>query len=361
MNAARQHDPLPQAAADDQTAATFPAPAALAAALRSLLPNGQPGANIQQQREPRIAVVIPCHNEAAAIRDVIASFRASLPNARICVFDNASSDGSAEIAAQAGAEVFHEPRKGKGNAVRRMFAEIDADVYVMADGDGTYDASAAPQLVSMILNDRLDMAIGARRDIRQNAHRRGHAFGNRLFNRLFAGLFGQNYTDIFSGYRAFSRRFVKSFPALSSGFEIETELSVHAGQMRLPVAEIETAYGSRMEGSASKLRSVRDGIRILRAFLFLLKETRPILFFGAIASVFVMTAIALAIPLAQTWMATGLVPRLPTAILCVGLVTIAGLLGVCGIILDSLARARVEQKRILYLAVENIGGRRGRG
>lgn len=361
MNAARQQASPPPAAAAQSLAAPLPDPADLAGALRALLPHVPADVSTQDHREPRIAVVIPCHNEAAAIGDVIAGFRASLPNARICVFDNASDDGTAEAALRAGAEVFREPRKGKGNAVRRMFAEIDADVYVMADGDGTYDPSAAPQLVSMILNDRLDMAIGARRDIRQNAHRRGHAFGNRLFNRLFAGLFGQNYTDIFSGYRAFSRRFVKSFPALSSGFEIETELSVHAGQMRLPVAEIETAYGSRVEGSASKLRSVRDGVRILRAFLFLLKETRPILFFGAIASVFVMTAIALAIPLAQTWMATGLVPRLPTAILCVGLITIAGLLGVCGIILDSLARARVEQKRILYLAVENIGGRRGRG
>ncbi|MGE3247546.1 MAG: glycosyltransferase [Beijerinckiaceae bacterium] len=307
---------------------------------------------------PRVAVVIPCYNEATTIADVIADFRTHLPQAVIAVFDNASTDGTGDAARAAGADVYLEPRRGKGNVVRRMFAEIDADVYLMVDGDGTYEAAAAPKLVSMIVDDRLDMAIGARANVTNNAHRTGHAFGNRLFNRLFAGLFGQSYCDIFSGYRAFSRRLVKSFPALSSGFEIETELSVHASQMRLPVAEFETKYSPRPEGSQSKLRSVRDGIRILRAFLFLLKETRPILFFGSMAGAAALAAIVLAIPLVETWLATGLVPRFPTAILCVGLAIISSLLAICGIILDSLSRARVEHKRILYLAVANLAGRR---
>ncbi len=360
----RVDDAREPATGADQAKSGFPDPSTLAAALRSVLPGSpasdQKVADDGNSAAPRIAVILPCHNEATTIARVIEGFRQSLPAARICVFDNASSDETSAVARAAGAEVFREPQRGKGNVVRRMFAEIDADVYVMADGDGTYDASAAPKLVGMIVDDRLDMAIGARQDITSNAHRAGHAFGNRLFNKLFASLFGQNYTDIFSGYRAFSRRFVKSFPALSSGFEIETELSVHASQMRLPVAEIETAYSSRPEGSLSKLRSVRDGLRILRAFLFLLKETRPVLFFGGFAATFAAASIILSLPLAQTYLQTGLVPRMPTAILCVGLMTIASLLAICGIILDSLSRARVEQKRILYLAVENIGGRRGR-
>ncbi len=230
-------------------------PGWLAGALRSVLPNGQkeiagdaPVHNAPVPASPRVAVVIPCFNEAMTITAVIEDFRRVLPGVRIVVFDNNSTDGTASVARDADAEVFFEPRRGKGNVVRRMFAEIDADVYLMVDGDGTYDPSAAPDLVSLVYNDRVDMAIGARRNVTQNAHRAGHAFGNRLFNRIFAQLFGQSYVDIFSGYRAFSRRFVKSFPALSSGFEIETELSVHASQMRLPVAEIETAYSKRPRG-----------------------------------------------------------------------------------------------------------------
>ena len=338
----------------------------LAQALRSVLRHetretaGQDAehANFAHGHMPRIAVIIPCYNEAQTIASVVEGFQQSLPHAQITVFDNNSTDGTADAARAAGATVFQEPLRGKGNVVRRMFAEIDADVYLMADGDGTYDPHAAPKLVSMVLDDRIDMAIGARKDVTQNAHRTGHAFGNRMFNRIFAGLFGQAYSDIFSGYRAFSRRFVKSFPALSSGFEIETELSVHACQMRLPVAEIVTDYHQRPAGSQSKLRSVRDGLRILRAFVFLLKETKPILFFGTLAGLIAAGAFGLAIPLFQTWLQTGLVPRLPTAVLCVGLMCAAGLLGVCGVILDSLTRSRVEQKRILYLAVANLAGRR---
>jgi hypothetical protein len=341
--------------------------ASLARLLRSALPHldasalGERVAQSESVSASRVAVILPCHNEAQTIAGVVANFRAALPDARVYVFDNASTDDTGERAREAGAEVFREPRPGKGNVVRRMFAEVDADVYVMADGDGTYDASAAPRLVAMIVDDHLDMAIGARENVHRDAHRKGHATGNRLFNRLYATLFGAEYGDIFSGYRAFSRRFVKSFPALSSGFEIETELSVHATQLRLPTGEIVLPYGERPEGSASKLRSVRDGMRILSAFAFLLKETRPALFFGAVAGACALAAIVLAVPLIETWLETGLVPRLPTAILCTGLMLIAGLMAACGLILDSLARARTEQKRILYLAVSNLAGRRASG
>lgn len=343
-------------------AATAPIdPAVLASALRAALPHqplpekftSVPG-GVAKARIPSIAVIIPCFNEAPTIESVINGFRAVLPGARITVFDNNSTDNTAAVARDAGAEVFFEPRRGKGNVVRRMFAEIDADVYLMVDGDGTYDPGAAADLVSLVVNDRVDMAIGTRANVTRDAHRAGHALGNRLFNDIFARMFGQAYADIFSGYRAFSRRFVKSFPALSSGFEIETELSVHASQMRLPVAEIETAYSKRPDGSHSKLRSVRDGLRILHAFVFLLKETRPILFFGMVAAAVSMLAGALALPLLDTYFKTGLVPRQPTAILCMGLMVVASLLAVCGIVLDSLTRARVEHKRILYLAVENL-------
>jgi len=309
-----------------------------------------PGAPAAQPAA-RIAVVLPCHNEAASIARVVANFRAALPDARIIVFDNASTDDTAARAQEAGAEVRAEPRPGKGNVVRRMFADIDADVYLMADGDGTYDASAAPRLIEAILDGRADMAIGARANIAMDAHRRGHAFGNRLFNWLYTLLFGAGFEDIFSGYRAFSRRFVKSFPALSSGFEIETELCVHASQLRLPTVEIVLPYGERETGSASKLRTIRDGARILTTFALLLKETRPALFFGAIAGALSALAMALAVPIVSTFIATGLVPRIPTVIACTGLILVAAMMSVCGLILDSLARSRAENKRILYLAI----------
>jgi hypothetical protein len=351
---------LPPAPAPDTGAAPVDA-ASLTAALRNAFPHLELDAGerrAQAAGETRVAVILPCYNEGRTIAGVVADFRAALPDARICVFDNASTDDTAERARLAGAEVYREPRPGKGNVVRRMFAEVDADVYVMADGDGTYDAASAPKLVAMITDDRVDMAIGARQNVHQDAHRAGHAFGNRLFNKLYAALFGAEYGDIFSGYRAFSRRFVKSFPALSSGFEIETELSVHASQLKLPTAEIVLPYGKRPEGSSSKLRSVRDGARILGMFLFLLKETRPALFFGAMAAACSVLSIALALPLVETYFQTGLVPRMPTAILCTGLMLVACLMMTCGLILDSLARSRTEQKRILYLAVSNLAGRR---
>jgi hypothetical protein len=301
-----------------------------------------------------IAVLIPCFNECSTIASVVDDFRAALPTARICVFDNSSLDGTAQVARAAGAEVYYEARPGKGHVVRRMFADVDADVYVMADGDGTYDAASAAKLVSKIVFDRFDMVVAARENVHHDAHRCGHAFGNKLFNRLYGALFGDQYCDIFSGYRAFSRRFVKSFPALSSGFEIETELSVHASQLKLPTTEIVLPYGKRPLGSTSKLRTMRDGWRILKAFAFLLKETRPALFYGVPALALSLLSVILALPLVQTFLETGLVPRLPTAILCTGLAVVAALLLMCGLILDSLARARVEQKRILYLAVNAI-------
>ena len=327
---------------------------ATARQMRAAWPDGADAA--LPQAGPSIAVILPCHNEGGTIGAVVAGFAAALPGARIIVFDNASSDDTAMRAGEAGAEVYFEKRKGKGNVVRRMFADIDADVYLMADGDGTYDAASAPRLIRMVTQDGCDMAVGARQNVLNDAHRSGHAIGNKLFNTLYGTLFGAEFGDIFSGYRAFSRRFVKSFPALSSGFEIETELSVHAGALKLPTGEIELPYGKRPEGSTSKLRTFRDGWRILKTFGFLLKETRPALFYGAFASVFALMAIVLAVPLAETFVETGLVPRLPTAIACTGLILLSGMSTVCGLILDSLARSRVEQKRMLYLALADRRG-----
>ena len=336
----------------------------LAAALRetaqhmkdSSWPDSAPPRGDRRARRTHVAVLLPCHNEEATIAAVVAGFRAALPGARICVFDNASGDATVARAREAGADVFFEHRKGKGNVVRRMFADIDADIYLMADGDGTYDAASAPRLIEMVDRDGLDMAVGARENIEQEAHRNGHALGNKIFNKLYGSMFGAEFGDIFSGYRAFSRRFVKSFPALSSGFEIETELSVHASQLKLPTGEITLPYGKRPEGSASKLRTFRDGWRILSTFAFLLKETRPAVFFGAFAGLFTLAALALALPLVETFIETGLVPRFPTAIACTGLMMMAGMAATCGLILDSLARSRVEQKRMLYLALADRRG-----
>ena len=253
-----------------------------------------------------------------------------------------------------GRAVFREARQGKGNVVRRMFADIDADIYVMADGDGTYDPADAPTLVNTLVTERVDMVIGTRRHVGIDAGRNGHAFGNRSFNRLYRWLFGTGFTDIFSGYRAFTKRFVKSFPAISAGFEIETEMSVHASQLMIPVVEIDLDYGRRVEGSASKLRTFRDGFRILSMFAMLTKETRPLLFYSIFAAVAGMAASILMFPVIVTYFETGLVPRLPTAVVATGLYVIAFLLVACGLILDSLSRSRVEQKRILFLTVPGL-------
>ncbi|WP_370675852.1 glycosyltransferase [Pleomorphomonas sp. PLEO] len=298
-----------------------------------------------------IAVVLPCYNEGATVGAVVRDFRAALPQARICVFDNNSSDRTAIEARIAGAEVIREGRQGKGHVVRRMFADIDADIYVMADGDGTYDPRDAVDLVRALVTERADMAVGVRRNVTVDAGRSGHAFGNRLFNGLYRRLFGPDFTDVFSGYRAFTRRFVKSFPAVSHGFEIETEMAVHAGQLHIPTVELPLDYGRRVEGAPSKLRTFRDGFRILMMFAMLVKETRPSLFFGVFSGLFAATSIVLAVPIFATYVETGLVPRLPTAVLSTGLMILAALLATAGLVLDSLARARVEQKRILYLSI----------
>ncbi len=299
---------------------------------------------------PRIAVTIPCYNEAATIGDVVAGFRAALPGADIYVYDNNSSDATAQIAARAGATVRRETRQGKGHVVRRIFADIEADIYVMADGDGTYDASMAPTLVELLLKNHVDMVVGTRADVTRNAGRGGHAFGNRMFNLLYNQIFGREFTDILSGYRVFTRRFVKSFPATSAGFEIETEMSVHASQLGIPTLERPTRYGMRPEDSPSKLNTFRDGLRILGMFALLMKETRPLAFFGLIGLMLTLTATALSAPLFITYFQTGLVPRFPTAILSTGIAIIGVMAVVCGLILDSLARARIEAKRAVFLS-----------
>ena len=299
--------------------------------------------------ESCIAVLLPCLNEEATIGVVVAGFQESLPGCVVHVYDNASTDDTTHVAAEAGAVVRYESSPGKGGVVRRMFAEVEAEVYVISDGDGTYDPAQAAVLVERLVSGGLDMVVGARIGIRQDAGRAGHAVGNRLFNRLYRWMFGTGFTDILSGYRAFSRRFVKSFPAVSTGFEIETEMSVHASQLRLPVAEVEVSYGARPDGSVSKLRTVADGTNILRAMLVLMKENRPMAFFGWVAGVFFTTALVLGVPLTVTFVQTGLVPRLPTAVLATGL-ALMGLLSVAvGLILESLAKGRLEAKRLAYL------------
>ncbi|MBS3955272.1 MAG: glycosyltransferase [Methylomicrobium sp.] len=302
----------------------------------------------------KIAVLLPCYNEGLSIRKVVEDFRKELPDATIYVYDNRSSDNTQDEARAAGAVVRTEQWPGKGNVVRRMFSDIDADIYIMADGDGTYDSSVAPKMIQCLINENLDMVVGTRRNVYQNAHRMGHGLGNRLFNRMYRSLFGRLFNDIFSGYRAFSRRFVKSFPAISSGFEIETEMSVHASQLRMPIAEIATDYGARQEGSVSKLRTFRDALRIMFTFLILFKEIRPARFFGVLAIGLFVLAIVLALPLLFTYLETGLVPRFPTAILATGLVLMAGIFTISGLILDSVARGRLEQKRMWYVANTNI-------
>lgn len=299
---------------------------------------------------PRIAVILPCYNEAGAIVQTVADFRRALPTADIYVFDNNSSDGSRELAAEAGAIVRRVGQQGKGHVVRRMFADVDADIYVMADGDATYEAAAAPRMVAAMLEDNLDMVVGARRDEVEAAYRRGHRFGNWALTGLLKQLFGRSFTDILSGYRVFSRRFVKSFPVLSAGFEIETEISVHALELAMPVAEVMTAYGARPEGSVSKLSTYRDGWRILRTIITLYRVERPVLFFGIIAAFLAALALGLAAPLVVTYMETGLVPRFPTAILVTGLMILATLSMMCGLILDTVVRGRREVRRLSYLA-----------
>jgi len=310
---------------------------------------------VPSQSQPRIAVLLPCYNEEAAIAATVAGFRKALPGATVYVYDNNSSDGTAKVAAKAGAIVRSERQQGKGHVVRRMFADVDADIYVMADGDLTYDPKAAPAMVKQLLDEQLDMVVGTRRHEEKEAYRRGHAAGNRAFTGLLAGLFGRSFSDIFSGYRVFSRRFVKSFPVLSSGFEIETEISVHALELRMPVGEVETAYAARPEGSQSKLSTYSDGWRILKTIVTLYRIERPVLFYGSIGALLVLAAILLAVPLVMTYLATGLVPRVPTAILVTGMIIVAVLSFFSGLILDTVTRGRREVRRLAYLSVPGPG------
>jgi glycosyltransferase involved in cell wall biosynthesis len=307
------------------------------------------------KQQPRIAVLLPCYNEEAAIRATVEGFRKALPEATVYVYDNNSRDRTSEVAAGAGAVVRTESQQGKGRVVRRMFADIEADVYVMADGDLTYDPESAPEMVRLVLAEQLDMVVGIRRHEEVEAYRGGHVLGNKLFTRLLSGLFGRSFTDIFSGYRVFSRRFVKSFPVLSQGFEIETEMSVHALELGMPVGEVETRYASRPEGSHSKLSTFRDGWRILNTIVTLYRIERPVLFFGGIGAILLLAAILLAIPLVLTYLQTGLVPRFPTAILVTGMTVTAVLCFFTGLILDTVTRGRREMRRLAYLALHAPG------
>ena len=301
--------------------------------------------------EPRIAVLIPCYNEEVAIPRVIADFRAALPGATLYVYDNNSTDQTAAIARQAGAIVRMETLQGKGHVIRRMFADIEADFYVLVDGDDTYDATAAPAMLQTALENGFDMVNGTRVTDIQAAYRPGHRLGNLVLTGIVRIIFGNRITDMLSGYRVFSRRFVKSFPALSSGFETETEFTVHALELRMPVGEVLTRYKDRPTGSVSKLRTYSDGIRILRTIMILVKEERPLAFFTVVAAVFFLMGVGLSIPVIVNYVQTGLVPRLPTAVLVVGLMLLSALSITCGLILDSVSRGRKEIKQLAYLAI----------
>ncbi|MBE7210306.1 MAG: glycosyltransferase [Gluconacetobacter diazotrophicus] len=305
-----------------------------------------------------VAVLVPCYNEAVAIGTVVRDFRRALPEARILVYDNNSADDTVRVAAEAGAIVRREPLQGKGHVIRRMFADVEADAYVLVDGDNTYDAASAPDLIRHLLDNDLDMVNASRVSDRSAAYRRGHVLGNRVLTSLVATIFGSRLGDMLSGYRVFSRRFVKSFPALSGGFEIETELTVHALELSMPIAELPTRYIERPPGSTSKLRTYRDGWRILRTIIALVKQERPLFFFGTVGLVLLLLAFVLGVPVVVEFLRTGRVPRLPTAVLATGLTLVACLAFVCGLILDSVARARLELKRLAYLALPGpVSGR----
>jgi glycosyltransferase involved in cell wall biosynthesis len=298
----------------------------------------------------RIAVLVPCFNEEAAVATVIAGFRKALPLAEIFVYDNNSSDCTIAVAREAGAQVRTERRQGKGHVVRRMFADIDADIYVLVDGDATYDAASAPRMIDALVTDRLDMVVGFRVDQTEAAYRRGHRTGNWMLSSFLSVVFGPAFRDILSGYRVFSRRFVKSFPVLSDGFEIETELSVHALELALPVAEIETPYYARPEGSFSKLNTWRDGFRIFGTILKLYRSEKPLRFFMAIGIFLMLVSIGLVIPIIITYFEEGIVPRLPTAVLSMGLMILAVLSVSSGLVLDTVTRGRREMKLLAYLS-----------
>lgn len=300
---------------------------------------------------PRIAVLVPCHNEEAAVGEVVQAFARSLPEAVVYVYDNNSTDRTIEVARAAGAIVGREPLQGKGHVIRRMFSDVEADVYVLVDGDATYEPASALPMVEMLLADSLDMVTGIRVTEIRAAYRLGHRFGNGMLTGMVAAVFGNRITDMLSGYRVFSRRFVKSFPALSSGFETETEFTIHALELKMPLGELDTPYRDRAAGSTSKLNTYRDGVRILWTIVNLIKDQRPLPFFGCLALLLASVGIGLSIPIFIEFHLTHLVPRFPTAILSTGMVLLAFILMVCGLVLDSVSRGRKEAKRMVYLSI----------
>jgi glycosyltransferase involved in cell wall biosynthesis len=304
---------------------------------------------------PRIAVLVPCYNEEQAIGQVVGDFLENIPTATVYVYDNNSKDRTIEVARAAGAIVRSVSRQGKGHVVRRMFGDVDADVYVLVDGDATYHAPSAPMMISRLIEEQLDMVVGARMEETRAAYRRGHRFGNRMLTGFVRWMFGATFTDILSGYRIFSRRFVKTFPVLSGGFEIETELTIHALELELPVAEVVAPYYERPEGSASKLNTWRDGLRILSMIVKLYRSERPLRFFSVLGAVIAVVAVILAIPVVITYLETGNVPRLPTAILTMGMMIVASAAVGCGLILDTVTRGRREMKLLAYLTQDAPG------
>lgn len=326
--------------------------------MRGEIENKAAAAGAQARDTLRVAVLIPCYNEEAAIGKTVADFRAALPGAAIYVYDNNSTDGTTEAARAAGAFVRRETRQGKGNVVRRMFADVDADIYLLVDGDATYDAPSAPAMISDLIENHRDMVVGARAEREDAAYRRGHRTGNWLLTSFVAAVFGKTFTDILSGYRVFSRRFVKSFPVLSGGFEIETELTIHSLELDLPVGEIKTPYFARPEGSQSKLNTWRDGFRILWTIVRLYRSERPLNFFSAIGFSLAVAAIVIVIPVFVTYFESGVVPRLPTAVLSTGLMVVAVLSFAAGLILDTVTRGRREIKLLAYLGHKAVEDRR---
>lgn len=300
-------------------------------------------------RRPSIAAIVPCHNEEAAIGNVVRDLRAALPEATVYVYDNASTDRTVEVAREAGATVRHEPRKGKGNVIRRAFADVDADAVLLIDGDDTYDATRAREMVDLLFEGPYDQVLGTREDVTTEAYRPGHAIGNRMLTGAVAMLFGRQVTDMLSGYRVFSRRFIKSFPALSHEFETETEMTVHALHLRLPTVELKTDFKDRPAGSESKLRTYRDGWRILKLILTLARRERPALYHGVIAGLLALFALLLGIPVVLEYLQTGLVERFPTAILASGTMVIAALVLMVGYVLEAMAHQRQESARLAYL------------
>lgn len=309
--------------------------------------------------EHQVAILVPCFNEELTVGKTVAAFREALPLATVYVYDNNSTDRTIDVARTAGAVVRSEPRQGKGNVVRRMFADIDADLFVLVDGDATYEAEAAARMIRRAVDENLDFVNGARVSQSMDAYRKGHRFGNYVLTALVRNIFGRQFTDMLSGYKVFSRRYVKSFPAMSRGFEIETELTVHALELRMPSGEEFTAYGERPSGSMSKLSTFRDGARILRLIFDLVRNERPLQFFGLVGGALILIAVALAVPLAETYFQTGLVPRLPTAVLAIGLTIIGFLSFLAGLILDVVATMRSEMKRLAYLSYPPVSVGRG--